>query len=172
MILDLSTETVAAESLDQNYKPISHHQSWLQARRFRLLVWAVEAQRRQRHVAGFWPDVKTNLSAIQRMPNCSVRVFWYIPNANSHHLSHILNDQMSIFTDKLLDLCDILKNCTGQGPSSVVVVISWCSIGLEWRMSHKYMCPTKKLVTKYLLNLCQSFCCSLSKISTNWMRTR
>lgn len=67
--------------------------------------------------------------------------------------------------DGLLDLCDILGSYAGQGSPYVVVVIRWCSTDLESHLLHKYLCPTKRLLTKYLLNLT---CYSLFEIRTNY----
>lgn len=78
-----------------------------------------------------------------------------------------LSNGQTIFTDELLDLCDISRSNAGQEPPSVVVFINWCSTGLELCMQHNYMYLTKTLLTNHFLNCCQGFWCSLSEIYTN-----
>lgn len=66
-----------------------------------------------------------------------------------HLLPKLSNGQMSNLMEELLCLCDVLRICTGQ-PTLISCIL--------------HRCPTKKLLTKHLLNLYQGFSCSLCEI--------
>lgn len=113
-----------------------------------------------------------DLTTMWHMPSYSVGNFQYVtsPKTNFHYLTKPLIGQTSILADELLDFCDILRSCAGQGPPHVVVVIKWCSTSLESCVLFKYPCPIKNCLPNTFLNLCKGFCCSLSKICTVWCK--
>lgn len=68
--------------------------------------------------------------------------------------------------DELLDLCDILRSYTSQGLSVWASYLSDVWSALNHTSHIKYMCPTKRLLTKHFLNLCHNFYCNLFTICT------
>lgn len=154
---DLVTLNVSADlTPGHNHEPSSHHQSWPRRRTLNPLMWVDEADKFLNLVSPEDPGARSGFYA----EHSKSSAFFLNPNPTASESSRMV-------TDELLGLRDMFRRCTGQGHHRVVVIINWCSISLDSRMSQKYnICFRRRNCSpNTLLNLCQGFCWSLFEIS-------